>query len=413
MTGAELVRWERLRTGRAAHAWSSRWLVAIVAGAALAALVAWRAGIFAGAHVKEDALAASHVWLAGAIAACAVAFMRVPFHLYWRADAALLAQLPIPGEALFAAAFGRCARAGVATALACALGALPLARDLPAELVARHLALAGALGLAAACLLPAVAIWAAMTVVAGDRARSTAAFAVQIGLAAATANPARAARAVALQPPGSSSAVLGALPGFASSVVIVLAIAPSAWLTGGDPQISAPVAYGAIAAASIAAILAARAAAPRAMGAILREVSALDRQRLASLEIRPPTALERAVAGLLGAAALPYRKDAQLMRRRYPMAFALGGLAFLVLAIVGFARPSDPAPWLVAVLAGGALYGAALAGRLRRPPIELPRLASTLPISPRARAVAKLAWLATWLAIFLVAPAIFALARTL
>src|SRR6185437_286915 len=155
----------------------------------------------------------------------------------------------------------------------------------------------------------------------------------------------------------------------------------------------------------------ARAAAPRAMGAILRDVSALDRQRLAKLEIDPPTRLERAVAAVLGGAAWSYEKDARLMRRRYPMAFALGTLAFVVLAIVGLARPDDPTPWLAAVLGGGALYGAALAGRLRRPPIELPRLSATLPIEPRARTAAKLAWIVAWAVVYLAIPATFALVR--
>ena len=45
---------------------------------------------------------------------------------------------------------------------------------------------------------------------------------------------------------------------------------------------------------------------------------------------------------LLGDAALPYTKDARLMRRRYPMAFALGALAFIVLVIIGLARQSAP-----------------------------------------------------------------------
>ena len=40
-----------------------------------------------------------------------VAFMRVPFHIYWRQDASLLAQLPIEGKPLFDAALLRCVRA--------------------------------------------------------------------------------------------------------------------------------------------------------------------------------------------------------------------------------------------------------------------------------------------------------------
>ncbi len=142
-----------------------------------------------------------------------------------------------------------------------------------------------------------------------------------------------------------------------------------------------------------------------------RACSSSSPRALATLEIHPPTALERAVAAALGEAGLPYRKDVRLMRRRYPMAYALGALAFLVLAIVGLSRPTDPAPWLVATLAGAALYALALAGRLFRAPIELPRLSATLPISSAARTRAKIAWVTVWLTLFIVAPAAFALAR--
>ncbi|HWU87116.1 MAG TPA: hypothetical protein VN253_07570, partial [Kofleriaceae bacterium] len=120
---------------------------------------------------------------------------------------------------------------------------------------------------------------------------------------------------------------------------------------------------------------------------------------------------ERAIARLLGDAALPYAKDARLVRRRYPMAFALGSLAFLVLTIIGLAVPDDPVPWLTATIAAAAAYAIALAARLRRPPIELPRLSSTLPIAAAASARAKLAWLLGWWTIFVAAPGLFAALR--
>src|SRR5262249_5878433 len=118
-----------------------------------------------------------------------------------------------------------------------------------------------------------------------------------------------------------------------------------------------------------------------------------------------------AIARLLGEAALPYDKDARLMRRRFPMAFALGGLVFMVLVIVGLARPADPTPWLTVAIAGAAAYGIVLAGRLQRPPIELHRLSATLPLGASARARAKLAWLLGWWGIFAAAPAVFAALR--
>jgi hypothetical protein len=95
------------------------------------------------------------------------------------------------------------------------------------------------------------------------------------------------------------------------------------------------------------------------------------------------------------------------------MAFALGALAFLVLVIIGISQPDDPMPWLVAVLAGTAIYGVALGGRLKKPPIEIPRLAATLPISTAAIARAKLVWVAAWAVIFVAIPAAFAAVRLL
>jgi len=82
-----------------------------------------------------------------------------------------------------------------------------------------------------------------------------------------------------------------------------------------------------------------------------------------------------------------------------------------VLAIVGIAQPDDPLPWLTATIGGAAAYALALAGRLRRPPIELPRLTPTLPITAAAIARAKLAWLAGWWTIFVAVPGAFAVLR--
>jgi hypothetical protein len=204
--------------------------------------------------------------------------------------------------------------------------------------------------------------------------------------------------------------MLGALPGFAATIVITAVLAASPWLVGEPADAPAPIVLAAIALVSAAAALAARRGA-QIMGRILRDVSALDRQRLAPLEIKPPTAIESLIARLLGEAALPYGRDARLMRRRFPMAFALGALVFLVLVIVGWVRPADPTPWLTVAIAGAASYGVVLAGRLHRAPIELVRLSATLPLSLRARARAKLAWLLGWWTIFVAAPAVFAALR--
>jgi hypothetical protein len=394
VTSRDLLRWTRLHERRARRS-AIGWLLVVLAAAGFALLCRWRLD-------EVGLVSASKLWLAGALAAFGLAFMRVPFHLYWRADASLLAQLPIGGGPLFDVALVRCVRTAAITGLVVLSGVLPFAL-LDGELLVRFLAVTATLFVLAAALLPAVAAWAASLVArAGD--------ALELATALGGAPAASRARASV---PGSSSAILGALPGFASTVVIVFVIIAAPWLYGRDTALPAPAVLGGLAVASVLALAAMRAAAPRVMGRILRDVSALDRQQLATLEIRPPTALERSIARMLGEASLPYRKDARLMRRRYPMAFALGALAFLVLVIAGLARPADPLTWLVGVVAGMTLYAVVLAGRLGRPPIELPRLSATLPIPPAAIARAKLAWVVGWTTVFLLVPLAFAAVRLL
>ncbi|MCX5745363.1 MAG: hypothetical protein NT062_23035 [Proteobacteria bacterium] len=398
MTGAELIRWSRQHEARAGRGWwAGAPMIAVVFGGALAAWVYARMTISTASPIT--ATAASHAWLAGVVAAFGLAFLRVPFLVYWRADAPLLAQLPIAGRVLFDAALARCVRAAATTTAIAVIGAGPLAL-VDVELALRHLAVAGTLGLAAAALLPAVTVWAASLVDQGILAAVTA-----MGGAPAKTTP------TATPAPAQSSALLGAVPGFAATIVVVIVLLANPWLVRAPIKLSAPGLLAALAAASLAALAAVRARVADRMGTILRDVSALDRQRLATLEILPPTAIERAIARLLGDAALPYRKDAQLVRRRYPMAFALGALAFLVLAIVGLARPAEPEGWLVVTTVGASAYAITLAARLRRPPIELPRVSATLPIEPAAIGRAKLAWLGGWYAIFVLVPGLFATLR--
>ncbi len=401
MTSGQLIRWQARHAKRAGAPWTSGGAIAVAAGIGLSQWVA---------HAGGTIETASHAWLAGTLLVFVVAFLRVPFHIYWRADAVMLAQLPIGGLALFDAAAWRCARAAGWGLLAALVGAYPFAGE--GELFLRHAAVAGAFAAAAAGLVPAIATWGA-TLVARSASGGTPSASLRLAGALATASPTGAARAATSDQAPAPSALLGALPGFGATVVIVLALLETKWLTGGVPAASPGLVLGGLGAGSVVAWLGARALAPAHMGTILRDVSALDRQQLAMLEIHPPTALERGIASRLGAAALPYRKDARLVRRRYPMAFALGALAFVVLVAVGAARPADPAPWLIAVLGGTALYAVVLAVRLRHPPLELPRLSATLPIAPSAIARAKLAWLAAWWLIFVGAPAAFALARVL
>ncbi len=389
IAGRDLIRWTNLYERRSSSALSRPIAIIAALGAAFAGWVAWRAQL--------SYEAGSHAWLAGACVAFMIAFMRVPFHLYWRSDAALLAQLPIEGDALLAAALYRCVRAAIATTVIVAIGAAPLF-DQNTDLALRHLALAGTLGVTAALFLPAVALFAAQLV------------ALSASDAVAQLRSATGVDAT-VKPPTPNTALLGALPGFASTGVFVAILLLTSWLTGGTPSAPPAITLGILGGVSILAILGTRSGTPRVMGTILRDVSALDRQRLATLEIRPPTAIEKAIARMIGDGALAYSKDARLMRRRYPMAFALGALAFLVLGIIGIKQPLDPMPWLVATLAAMTAYGVAVGGRLYRPPIELVRLSQSLPITEAARRRAKLAWIAGWWTIFVLAPGLFAALR--
>jgi hypothetical protein len=268
-------------------------------------------------------------------------------------------------------------------------------------IAARHAAFAGALGIAAALLLPAVSVGAAALVVQGGAQRV---------LEAATAlGGAPGRKRESAPPPTSPGTLLGALPGFAAMIVFVAVLLVEPWLLDAAAS-PAPVVLAAIAALGVAAGAAARRNSA-VMAQVLRDVSALDRQRLATLEIKPPTPIERAIGRLIGEAALPYHKDARLMRRRFPMAFALGALVFIVVIVVGLARPDDAMPWLTAAIAGAAIYGLVLARRLRRPPIELVRLSAALPLGERLRRRARLAWLLGWWLTFTGAPAVFAALR--
>jgi len=423
VTGPEFRRWERIRASRERGS-IARWAIAIVFGALLAGLVGWRA--------TDSVASASHAWLAGTVAAFMVAFMRVPFHVYWRPDAALLAQLPIAGSILFASAVRRCIVAATTTLVTVVVGAIPFAalsekavaaatrtldampiagdpvpRETPLELFGRHAGYGLAFAIVAAAFIPAVTMYAA-SLVAGSRNL------LQIATAIGGAPARTDAKSVGVNPAHSSAgAVLGALPGLASSASLVVLLLASPWLLNREAPLAPFPAAVLVAGISIFSLVGAGARIGPRMGDILRDVSALDRQRLATLEIHPPTAIERAVMKLIGAAALPYSKDARLMRRRYPMAYALGAIVFLVLVIIGFSQPADPVPWLVVPLAGALLYAALLHARLAEPPIELRRLSSTLPITPSAARLAKRAWTLGWLTIFVVVPAAFAVARVL
>jgi hypothetical protein len=126
------------------------------------------------------------------------------------------------------------------------------------------------------------------------------------------------------------------------------------------------------------------------MPGALREVAALDRERLAHVDRSLPSPLERATRRLLGpTAALVFDKDARLTRRRHPSPYALGPLAVIVswLLLLG----DGTVGWSIGVVGALAAYAALMAIRATAPPIELARLTATLPLAPAEVGRAKLA----------------------
>ena len=137
----------------------------------------------------------------------------------------------------------------------------------------------------------------------------------------------------------------------------------------------------------------------------LREVAALDRQRLAHVEIHPPTALEAALAKRLPTRPrLILRKDARLMRRRYPMAWVVGfGLwGVAVVTRVWYAEQAQTVMlWLLAIGAG---YGFVLATRTVRAPIDGGELRVLAGFPVTQVTAAKVAWVALWSVCFVLGP---------
>lgn len=372
ITAARLLRWGDLHEDRRRRHGAARW------GRWLGAATATALAAGVAAQAEAAPAAASRGVLAATVLGMAAVMLGTPFRMFWRPDAALLARLPIPGRALFDVAVVRCARASLAAAavLAPAAAALAVADGAAA---ARHLALLAATATAAAALLPAVAL-AAGALVAGGKAD---ALVRALGGGEVAAPP---------------TTWLGLLPGLAAAAVLIAALVAAPWaqtgaatLVGPGPALLAGLAVGSIAAALLARRLGAGAM-PRAV----REVAALDVQRLAHLEVHPPTALERTVAARLGgAAALVHGKDARLVRRRYPVAMLAGAAVVAALWLVAALRPASPWAWALVVGAALAAYAQAVAARLASSPIELPFVA-TLPLAPAALRRAKLAYLATW-----------------
>ncbi|MBP9203871.1 MAG: hypothetical protein KBG28_07920 [Kofleriaceae bacterium] len=355
------------RRGRTPRRWLRRGALAAAAAAAVAGLGA-----------EQGAAAARQWWLAGAAGAAAVVMVATAYGIFWRPDTALLARLPISGAALLGAAVARAARRGAVTALTLAIAAAPLVVDAdgtPLGAVAAVVVLALA-GIAA--VVPTVAVAAALLVGSGATR----------ALATSGENAA---------PP---TAWLGLLPGLGAAAVVLAMIAQRDPLLGQSGLLGSPWLVAAAAAAGLALPVLARRGAD-GLARALREVAVLDRQQLAHLEIDDVRGIEAVLAARLpGPVALVYRKDARIMRRRYPL-ITLAGLCSWALGLgVALAGPTDPRPWALAWAGWVLVTTWTLAGRLWREPVEVARVA-TLPIAAAALRAGKRAWLVGWLLVFI------------
>jgi hypothetical protein len=369
MNATRLLHWTDLEARRRSP---YRWLRRAAVAGALAGLVAYSAS-----------LATWHSLITFAFASTMIA---TALGMFWRADAALLARLPIPGLVLLQAAILRAARAALLTALTLAIAGLPLLTQVPDAALLRGLALIGTLALLTATLIPAAAAAASLMVAGGQLASATA-------TVAGVDTPERL-----------PTTVLGALPGTAAALATLLAISLRPWIADGSSTVlgPAPTVLGITAIACLAALtLIARSA--HGMSIALREVAALDRQRLAHLEIHPPRGLEALVTRALPrTSSLVYDRTSRLMRRRYPMAWVIGFLAYLLAVPLAIWSPSDAFTWSLGLAIATSVYALSLSLRLHRPPIDLPR--HSTPIPPSSASRARVAWILLYMALFTLAP---------
>lgn len=383
--GRKLLAWadldERRRRGRAL---SSTWLVALVAGLGLGAEAARRGGWFDGGRGLPEL----GFMVAVALIALVPTMLGTPQRMFWRADAAMVARLPIAGNALWFVAVVRAARgAGKGLLVAAPTVAVVFAAD--AATGARLLGALGALALVASLLLPAVCLGAAHVVASGQASAATRAMAGEYEIATTT--------------------WLGALPGFTIAAVVIAVVAGAPWI--GDAEPGGVVVIAGLGAVALGAGALATVAAKRIYPRAMREVAALDRQILAHLEIHPVTGLERAVRDRLGGGTgLVFDRIARLIRRRYPL-FALGG-AVGGLTLLGIAIGAPDATVALAITTAVLVaIAVSLYRATGREPLELERSTATLPIAPGDVTRARRALLGLWLMVWAVVPIAVAVIR--
>lgn len=373
MTARRLLAWgdlddrRRRQARRSPLARISPWLVSCLAGVALGAELYRRLA------VEEDPAGALRLWLALTIAGHVLVLFGSPHRLYWRRDSALLARMPIAGGPLFRLALMRSARSAARVALASGIAALAFGPELGWDLAGRLALLVAVAALGAGALGPAAALVAG-AVVASDRAQA---------MLGEIAGEFKAPR----------TSWLGILPGVAGSALVIALVLLAPWAAGAPAQgAREPVLLALSLGLPPLAALLALARADRVIPAALREVSALDQERLAHIDRVFASRLERAWFGAAlrsAGARLVAAKDAALTRRRFPSPYFIAPVGTGVLWLMAWLGGARVVPWASVVLFGLAVYAVLMARRLIAPPVEIPRLLATLPIAPSEARAAK------------------------
>ncbi len=379
MTALELLRWgdlearrrrvERRGLGRLPPlVWSGLFAAALVAEVA-------RRGWIPGAGLVAIVILVTHTGL----------FFLAPFRTFWRHDSKFLARLPLDGDALYRLSFLRALRATGLITLPCLIASGAVALFGAFELGARLAVVCGVAALGAGVLAPAVTLLAGAAV-ANEKAQSI-------------------INSFGGEFQAPKNTMLGALPGFGATFVVVCLYAGRSWVLGGNPETGVWMIAVGCAVPLLAgswAFLRARAVMPAA----LREVAALDQERLAHVDLVTPSALERLFARFFSA---PIQnvvvKDISLLRRRFPLGYFLFALCIGTLWLVAWLGEPLESPWLFGATLLFCAHTAVMAYRSVSPPTEEIVLLRSLPVVRRDWVAVKrgYGWYRLW--VFLVAGA--------
>lgn len=368
MTAGELYRWgllddKRRRAARGPIGWLSPAVIAALSAAAAAGAIAALVG-------RGDVAAAIRLALATIATANVMVVFATPYRMYWRRDSALLGRLPIGGRALFELALLRSFRATGLALLPSLAAAVAIAMATGVSEAGVRLAIVALASALMAGLLAPAACLAAGGIVASDKAQA---------MLDSFGGEMRAPKI----------SWLGTLPGLVAFAVAALGIIAAPWVRLESARAGTAGILCAIGgAASVLAVVWARTAAERVLLSAQREIAALDQERLAHIDRSQAGPLESLWGALTtsGSGRVVYRKDAALMRRRYPAPYFVGFLGVIATWILAATKEQGTA---VVVLFSLSAYALVMARRLGAPPVEHPLLLRTLPLAPGQAARAK------------------------